>query len=132
MSLTYSVAAGATSVAALSTGLYVAKFQDGAGLAKDFSPVNPPAASTNASAVFPSIVSVSQVIDSAGGSTGPIRLLLKPATGDPINTGNPLGYLLDQDVTVLTVSGTFSGTQDEMVAPEGLADDQADETASTE
>lgn len=132
MALTYSVAAGATNVAALSTGLYVAKFQDGASLAKDFSPVNPPGAGINASAVFPSIVSVSQVVDSNGGSTGPVRLLLKPATGDLINPGNPLGYLLDQDVTVLTVSGTFGAGQDEIVAPEGLADDQADETGPTE
>lgn len=107
MALTYSVTEGATSVASLSTGLYVAQFSDGESRGRTFAPVNAPTGGTNASAVFPSIAAVSQVTDSNGGSTGPVRLTLKPSTSDAINVGNPMTYLLDQDVTVTTVSGTY-------------------------
>lgn len=99
---------GATAVAALTpSSTLVASFQDGGGRNRDFRPLVAPAGGTPASAVYPSITSVTQVLDSAGSATGPVVLVLAPGTSDTVNTASVMRYTLDQNVQVVTVSGTY-------------------------
>lgn len=62
---------------------------------------------TAASVVFPSILSVTQIIGSGGSADGPVKLVLQPGSGDLFNASSVMTYWLDQNATVLTVSGTF-------------------------
>ena len=98
---------GATAVAALSANTLVASFADGEGRSRNFRPPVSPAGGTAASAIYPSITSVTQVLDSAGSATGPVLLVLAPGTSDVVNVTSPMRYTLDQDVEVVTVSGTY-------------------------
>lgn len=63
--------------------------------------------STAANIVFPSIVSATVVNDSAGNPTGPLKLVLQPASGDLFNASSVMTYWLDQSAVVVTVTGTF-------------------------
>jgi hypothetical protein len=62
---------------------------------------------TAASVVFPYIISVTQVIGSDGAADGPVKLVLGPGSGDLFNASSVMTYWLDQNATVITVSGTF-------------------------
>lgn len=98
---------GATAVAALSASTLVASFSDGEGRSRNFRPAVSPAGGTAASAIYPAIVSVTQTLASAGAATGPITLVLAPGTSDTVNVTSPMRNTLDQDVEVVTVSGTY-------------------------
>ncbi len=99
---------GATAVAALTTGsTYIASFSDGEGCARSWVPAVAPAGGTTAAEWFPTLASVSQVLDSAGSATGPVLLHLTPGTSDTTDAASVLRYVLDQNVSVVTVSGTF-------------------------
>lgn len=114
MALTYAAPlVGASAVVAgLTPGTtLIALYLDGEERGRSFVPpaagVAAPPASTTASVIFPQVVSVSQVLDSAGAATGPVKLVLKPGTGDTVNASSVLSLVLDQNVIVSTVSGTF-------------------------
>lgn len=98
---------GATAVAALTVNTLVAQFSDGEGRARSWVPAVAPQSGTAASAVYPAIASVSQVLDSAGSPTGPVLLHLTPGTADTVDAASVLRYTLDQNVSVTTVSGTY-------------------------
>lgn len=63
--------------------------------------------STPVAVVFPYIQSAQVLLDSNGGATGPLKLVLVPGTGDITNASSVMTYLLDQDVMLTTVTGTF-------------------------
>lgn len=66
---------------------------------------------TNATAVFPAVVSASlaTATDPAGTVTpGQLVLNLRPAAGDVVNASSVMNFRLDPEAVVLTVSGTFS------------------------
>lgn len=112
MALTYAApTVGATAVAALSPGTLVAFYLDGEERGRTFTPVTQfaeaPTGGDAASKWFPAVVSASQVLDSTGAATGPVKLSLSPGTSDVVNASSVLNLLLDQDVIVGTVSGTF-------------------------
>lgn len=108
MAITFSAPTeGATAVAALSASTLVASFSDGEGRSRSFRPPVAPAGGTAASAIYPSITSVTQVLDSGGSATGPVVLVLAPGTADTVNVSSPMRYTLDQNVEVVTVSGTY-------------------------
>ena len=109
MAITYAAPTeGATAVAALTpTSTLVASFQDGSGRSRSWVPRVAPAGGTTAAEWFPSITSVSQILDSAGSATGPVILTLAAGTSDTVNVTSPMRYTLDQDVEVVTVSGTY-------------------------
>lgn len=123
MALTYAApTVGATAVAALSAGTLVAFLLDGEMRARTFIPYsaaqspqwngatgtgNLAGSGTTASIVFPAVVSATQVLDSAGNATGPVKLVLQPGSGDLFNASSVMSYLVDQEVVVGTVSGTF-------------------------
>jgi hypothetical protein len=108
MAITFSTPyEGASAVAAISTSTLIASFTDGEGRSRNFRPPVNPAGGTAASAIYPSITSVTQVLDSAGSATGPVLLVLAPGTSDTVNAASPMRYTLDQDVEVVTVSGTY-------------------------
>lgn len=113
MALTYAAPTiGATAVAALSANTSVAAFFDGENArARNFIPpaggVATPAGGTNATVVFPAVVSASTITDpTGGGQVGQVKLVLKPGTGDTVNN-SPMTFYLDSNAVVLTVSGTF-------------------------
>ena len=123
MAVTYSAPTiGATAVAALTAGTRVAFFIDGESQrSRNFIP----AASDNAqyyggsnvaiagsgltiAQVFPQVVTATQIADPTGGTTGPVKLVLQPGTGDTNNVASTMTYLLDQNVVVgVAASGTF-------------------------
>lgn len=111
---------GAGNVAALSPGTLIASFLDGnergrtfvpplGALASQFGGAATPLVSSNTAAgvVFPAIVSATVISDSAGNPTGPLKLVLAPGTGDLTNASSVMTYLLDQEVQVTTVTGSF-------------------------
>jgi hypothetical protein len=57
--------------------------------------------------VFPTIVSVTQVIDSYGNPSGPVKLVLQPGSGDLFNASSTMTFWLDQNATVITVTGSL-------------------------
>lgn len=115
------------------TPLYVASFVDGSERARSFVPPvgtmasqytgaagNTVGASTSTvfvgqlygggtavSVVMPYIQSAQVLLDSNGAATGPLKLVLVPGTGDITNASSVMTYLLDQDVVLTTVTGTF-------------------------
>ena len=108
MAITFSTPyEGATAVAAISASTLVASFSDGEGRSRSWVPKVAPAGGTTAASVYPSITSVTQVLDSAGSATGPVLLVLAPGTSDTIDSASPMRYTLDQDVSIVTVSGTY-------------------------
>ena len=109
MAITYaSPTEGATAVAALTpSSTLIASFQDGSGRARTWVPAVAPVGGTTAAEVFPSITSVSQVLDSAGSATGPVILHLAAGSSDTVDAASVLRYTLDQNVSVVTVSGSW-------------------------
>jgi hypothetical protein len=113
MAVTFSTPTqGSTAVAALSAGTLVAQLSDGEGRVRSFVPAVAPSGGTTAASVYPAIVSatLTQYDDGTGVNdphAGPVRLVLKPGTGDTVNTSSPLAFTLDQEASVTTVSGTY-------------------------
>ncbi len=108
MSITFAAPTeGATAVAALSANTLVASFQDGGDRSRTFVSAVAPAGGTTAASVYPAIVTATQVLDSTGSATGPVLLHLTPGSADTVNAASVMRYTLDQNVSVVTVSGTY-------------------------
>jgi hypothetical protein len=122
---------GAQAVGTLSVGAYVAAFLSGEEKGRTFLPPAGAVASNWAGAtgansgtgiafvgqlygsstpvqyVLPSVVSVTVINDSAGNPSGPVKVVLQPASGDLVNASSVMTYWLDQEALVLTATGTF-------------------------
>lgn len=113
MSITYSTPVeGAAAVSAIASGSLIAAFSDGSGRSRTFIPPVAPESGTAASAVFPSLTSATAVtwedqidIESVL-SYGPVTLVLKAGTADIVSSPG-MAFVLDQDASVITVSGTY-------------------------
>lgn len=106
MALTYTLYEGASAVSGLSVGTLVAHFESTVSGERDFIPFNTPESGSAASLYFPAITAISRVDDSAGNATGPINLRLAPGVSD-LTDISPMAFVLSDDVSVVTVSGTF-------------------------
>ncbi len=119
MAISYSQVQGAAAVVGINPGTLIAAFEDGSGRSRSFQPVNTPSGGTAASAVYPSLTSVSAVTandecgtqglmedESSSSVYGAVTLVLKAGTADTISSPGMV-FVLDQDVSVITVSGTF-------------------------
>lgn len=60
-----------------------------------------------ASKWLPSVVSVTQVLDSTGAATGPWKVVLSPGTGDTVNVASVQTVLVDQNALFITATSTF-------------------------
>ena len=61
MAITFATTEGAAAVVGITPGTLIAAFQDGSGRSRSFQPVNAPSGGTAATAVYPSLTSVSAV-----------------------------------------------------------------------
>ncbi len=120
MSITYSTTEGAAAVLDLTPGsTLIAAFEDGSGQARDWLPINAVAGGTAASAIFPSLTSVSAVTvqndsgiqgvleDESGLNYGAITLVLRAAPGDTVSAPG-MAFTLDSNLSVVTATGTFT------------------------
>ena len=114
-SATWSVAVGATAIAALSSSDVVLSLTGSDGRARSFMPTYEymlgagliTATTTTYSAVFPAIGSVTEVTDPAGsGQIGQVKVNLTPGSTDPINGSSVLDFVLDANSICVYIAGS--------------------------
>jgi hypothetical protein len=92
------------------TGLYVAGYVDGRGVARNFIPqvMEQATAADNATKWFPQVSASSAIVSSpnASDNAGPLKLVLAAETADTVLSSSVMTVILDRFATVITVTGT--------------------------
>ena len=66
-----------------------------------------PQAGDSAGKWLPKVVSTTQVLDSAGSSTGPWKVVIQPGTADTVNVASVQTVLVDQNAQFIKATSTW-------------------------